>query len=48
LRLIKVFRTTKAGWSDYASPGIHTFSQRLKKFEALFEEWSLAQGFVCI
>ena len=39
------------GWSGYRSqspPGIRTLSQGLKKFETLFEGWSLAQGsFVC-
>lgn len=35
-----------AGWSGYCSqppPGIRTLSQGLRKFEALFEGWSLAQ-----
>lgn len=39
------------GWSGYRSqslPGIRTLSQGLKKFEAIFEGWSLAQDlFVC-
>lgn len=39
------------GWSGYRSqspPGIRTLSQGLKKFETLFEGWSLAQdSFVC-
>ncbi len=39
------------GWSGYRSqspPGIRTLSQRLKKFEAVFEGWSLAQKtFMC-
>jgi len=39
------------GWSGYRSqspPGIRTFSQGLRKFEAIFEGWSLAQDqFVC-
>ena len=39
------------GWSGYHSqspPGIRTFSQGLRKFEAIFEGWSLAQDqFVC-
>lgn len=35
------------GWSGYRSqppPGIRTLSQGLKKFEAIFEGWSLAQN----
>lgn len=39
------------GWSGYRSqspPGIRTLSQGLKKFEAIFKGWSLAQdSFVC-
>ena len=39
------------GWSGYSSqspPGIRTLSQGLRKFEAIFEGWSLAQSsFVC-
>jgi hypothetical protein len=39
------------GWSGYRSqspPGIRTLSQGLKRFETLFEGWSLAQdSFVC-
>jgi hypothetical protein len=39
------------GWAGYRSqspPGIRTLSQGLKKFEAIFEGWSLAQdSFVC-
>lgn len=39
------------GWSGYRSqspPGIRTLSQGLRKFEAIFEGWSLAQDlFVC-
>ncbi len=39
------------GWSGYRSqspPGIRTLSQGLRKFEAIFEGWSLAQdSFVC-
>lgn len=39
------------GWSGYRSqspPGIRTLSQGLRKFEAIFEGWSLAQNpFVC-
>jgi len=37
------------GWSGYLSqspPGIRTLSQGLRKFEAIFEGWSLAQGTV--
>jgi hypothetical protein len=35
------------GWSGYRSqspPGIRTLSQGLRKFEAIFEGWALAQG----
>jgi hypothetical protein len=39
------------GWSGYRSqspPGIRTLSQGLRKFEAIFQGWSLAQeGFMC-
>lgn len=39
------------GWSGYRSqspPGIKTLAQGLRKFEAIFEGWSLAQtSFVC-
>ena len=39
------------GWFGYRSqspPGISTLSQGLRKFEAIFEGWSLAQDlFVC-